>query len=89
MSLSTRWPIISRGAELTPFRRDLLVKSNLQQEISQFLLDPLWIARVQRFQELIGLLQKLGTQAGVGLGTIPGAAIGSPQTGHDLLKGLR
>jgi len=64
--------------EVLILSRDLGMQTDLQQEITQFLAEVLAIPLVQGFQDLISLLQQVGTQAQMGLFTIPWAAISAP-----------
>ena len=62
---------------------DLGVEHHLQQQVAQFLRQVVIVARADRIGHLVGLLQHVGHQGGVGLRQIPGAAaLGVAQASH-------
>ncbi len=67
-----------------PFlRRDLRVKDGLQEQIAQLLPQIGVVARVDRLDDFVRLLDQSRAQAGMGLLAVPRAPIRRPQPGDD------
>jgi hypothetical protein len=59
------------------------VEEHLQQEVAQFVAELIGVVLVQGGKGLIGFLQQVGLERGVGLNAVPGTAVGPPQAGDD------
>src|SRR5205085_10087348 len=66
-------------AEAALFARNLRMKNNLQEQIPHFFGKLRVVSRVESFQDLVSLFQKISPQAVMGLLTVPRAASGGPQ----------
>ena len=60
--------------EAAGFAGDAGVQHHLQQQVAQFLLQVVVVAVADRIGQLVGLLQHVGDQGGMGLLEVPGAA---------------
>ena len=67
---------------------DVGVKGHLDQNVAQFLGQFRRIAPVNGLQRFVALLQQVAFQGFVGLLSIPRAAAGAAQAGHNVNKGL-
>src|SRR5712691_6040181 len=73
-----------RGIEAPLLGGDLRVHRDLEQEVAQLFLDLGVVARVDRLEELVGLLEQVGSQRLVRLHPVPRTAPWRAQPGHDL-----
>src|SRR6266851_2138969 len=73
-----------RGVEAPLLGGDLRVHRDLEQKVAQLFFDLGVVARVDRLEELVGLLEQVGPQRLVGLLTIPRTAPWRAQSRHDL-----
>ena len=74
--------------EAAGLRFDLGVEHHLHQHVPQLLAHGVGIVPVDGVQHLVGLLQKIAADGGVGLLPVPGAAPRGAQQPHDLQKVL-
>ncbi len=76
--------------KLTHLLRQLAVKDNLEEQITEFLTNLFRVIFIQSIKEFIGLLNKERLEAFPGLLPVPGTAVTAPQPFHNfnqLLKG--
>src|SRR5205085_8020146 len=64
--------------------RELRVQDDLEEEVAQLLADLPGVPRVERLDDLVGLLEHVGPQRRSGLGAVPGAAALAAQARDDL-----
>jgi hypothetical protein len=69
--------------EAALFGGDLGVKENLEEEVAEFFGEFGVIAGVEGIEDFVGFFDQIGAEGGVGLLTVPGAAAGSAEAGHD------
>ena len=62
----------------------LRMEHHLQQDVAQLLAKAVHVARIDRFQRFVGLLEQVSGKRLVGLLQIPWAAARPPEAGHHL-----
>ena len=65
------------------FVGDLGVEENLEKKVAKLFGEFGVVGAVQGVEDFVGFLDKVGAESGVGLFTIPGAAIGRAKSSHD------
>ena len=61
----------------------LAMENHLQEQVAQFLLHLVVVARLDGVDQFIDLLDRMPAQGHVVLLAVPGAAVGRPQPRHD------
>jgi len=66
---------------------NLRMQQDLQEQIAELLTQGGHVVRVERSEDLVGLLEEMRAQSGVRLFAVPWAAARCPQGRHDVLVG--
>ena len=74
--------------ELARLLRQLHVEEHLQEQVAQFVAELIGVVLIQGGEGLVGFLDEVGLERGVGLHAVPGAAIGPSQVGDDPAQAL-
>jgi len=69
--------------EAALFGGDLGMEEDLEQEIAEFFGEFGVVAGVEGIEDFVGFFDQVGAKGGVGLFSVPGAAAGGAETGHD------
>ncbi len=72
-----------RQVELARFGRELGVQDDLQEHVTKLLRKIRRGAALDRVDGLVGLLEQIAAQAGVGLAAVPWTAVRGPQASAD------
>ena len=69
--------------EAALFGGDLGVEEDLKEEVAEFFGEFGVVAGVEGVEDFVGFFDEIGAEGGVGLFSVPGAAAGSAEAGHE------